>query len=674
MTKLVLDVTTSGINIAKINENFQKISDEFQNKVLYRNNPVGEPNSISSDLDMNSKVIFNASDIRTAELTLDGVEIGASIAQTLADTTAQQTIATTKASEAAASAALALGYLNDVKERYYGALASNPTLDPLGQPITTGDEYFNTTSNLLFRYNGATWQASDINTANLAASSGAGLVGFITDGAGSTATTVQDQLRQIIVFRRFGIIADGVTDDSAALQNLVNALYDGKRHTINFFYFSLYLATPVKLKPGISIANATIKGSIFVGDEFVASATPTNFLNPRIHNIDFIQDSLVAGTYALKYQMAWYAGNVTGCTFTNYDKAIWVPQLTVVLAVNVIQHVHRLTIENNKYNSCNYFIKTEKPTVTPFSTGDIHVINNNGEAKITNVRMEGADGLVCTGNTFFQTGFTGQSAIKEHNVYLDYCNWVKLTGNNYFEAGLEAISVSHFQNMTISGGSIAWCGQRIISDGIKLSGGGVAGTADTTISAITGITIQFPTGSGITLDNKCNKVSVTGNVVESAGLPDFYYGAADITAVSHWGIYVNPSAFFNSIVGNLTPDNENSIDTNINSTNFFALNFDNHRNALIKPQVKSLIATETTVSAYGANQLNLAHTSPTTLSSITNGVEGQEMYILAFNGNSTIQHNTSVRLRGAVDAVLSAENNLTLKFSVGKWRERSRNF
>lgn len=59
MTKLVLDKINSGASLSIINDNFQKIEDELQNKVMYRSNPLGEPNSFSSDVDMNSKRVFN---------------------------------------------------------------------------------------------------------------------------------------------------------------------------------------------------------------------------------------------------------------------------------------------------------------------------------------------------------------------------------------------------------------------------------------------------------------------------------------------------------------------------------------------------------------------------------------------------------------------------------------
>lgn len=59
MSKIDLDPITSGYNLSKINANFQKIEDELNNKVLYRNSPTGEPNGMSSNLDMNGNKILN---------------------------------------------------------------------------------------------------------------------------------------------------------------------------------------------------------------------------------------------------------------------------------------------------------------------------------------------------------------------------------------------------------------------------------------------------------------------------------------------------------------------------------------------------------------------------------------------------------------------------------------
>lgn len=56
MTKL--DLNEVGF-ISGINSNFQAVEDELNNKILYRNNPTGEPNEMHNDLDMNGNHIYN---------------------------------------------------------------------------------------------------------------------------------------------------------------------------------------------------------------------------------------------------------------------------------------------------------------------------------------------------------------------------------------------------------------------------------------------------------------------------------------------------------------------------------------------------------------------------------------------------------------------------------------
>ncbi len=62
MSKIILPDITSGYNLSAINSNFQKIEDELNNKVLYRQVQDGEPNAMSENLDMNSNRIINLPD------------------------------------------------------------------------------------------------------------------------------------------------------------------------------------------------------------------------------------------------------------------------------------------------------------------------------------------------------------------------------------------------------------------------------------------------------------------------------------------------------------------------------------------------------------------------------------------------------------------------------------
>lgn len=77
----------------------------------------------------------------------------------------QAAIATTKASESSASAASALASLNNFKGQYYGALAANPTLDPLGNAVGVGDLYLNTTIPEMRVFDGTNWVAAYVSLA-----------------------------------------------------------------------------------------------------------------------------------------------------------------------------------------------------------------------------------------------------------------------------------------------------------------------------------------------------------------------------------------------------------------------------------------------------------------------------------------------------------------------------
>jgi hypothetical protein len=64
MAKISISNLSSGFNsTTTLNNAFDAIETELNNKVLYRDNPDGEPNQMENDLDMNSFKILNVGDV-----------------------------------------------------------------------------------------------------------------------------------------------------------------------------------------------------------------------------------------------------------------------------------------------------------------------------------------------------------------------------------------------------------------------------------------------------------------------------------------------------------------------------------------------------------------------------------------------------------------------------------
>ena len=59
MAKINIPPIKGGFNLSQINNAFQRITDELNDKVHYRDNPEGEPNQIKTDVDMNGQRLYN---------------------------------------------------------------------------------------------------------------------------------------------------------------------------------------------------------------------------------------------------------------------------------------------------------------------------------------------------------------------------------------------------------------------------------------------------------------------------------------------------------------------------------------------------------------------------------------------------------------------------------------
>ena len=88
MAKLTIPNISSGFNsTTTLNNAFDAIESELNSKVLYRNNPAGEPNQMENDLDMNGYSILNVAGIGSGTVTSVSVASANGFTGTVANST-----------------------------------------------------------------------------------------------------------------------------------------------------------------------------------------------------------------------------------------------------------------------------------------------------------------------------------------------------------------------------------------------------------------------------------------------------------------------------------------------------------------------------------------------------------------------------------------------------------
>lgn len=180
MAKITLDNIVDNERIAVLNSNFDKLETELNDKVLYRNNPSGEPNHMLNSLDMNNNRILNLP-------APEGLNEPARMQDVVNATNGVTT-------------------------------ATGISFSPTGNIGSTNVQ-------------GAIVEVNTEIRADLAASSGSGLIGFIQSGINAILRTIQSKLREKISVADYaGFVGNGTNDDRAAVISAYNeALATGKR-------------------------------------------------------------------------------------------------------------------------------------------------------------------------------------------------------------------------------------------------------------------------------------------------------------------------------------------------------------------------------------------------------------------------------------------------------------
>lgn len=305
------------------------------------------------------------------------------------------------------------------------------------------------------------------SAAEMAASSGSALLGFIQSGTGAITRTAQDKMRDVISVKDFGAVGDGVTDDTTAIQAALTSLTSGG---------VLYVPKGIYRCGALTVANddVTIQmepGAVLKFNALGAAKAIT--VNANNFAIDGgALEGPAGGVYVINQFGVYMVGTSTsvrktGLTITNCEISQFGFYGIYVQFVDNIKvdknNIHDCGYSGATFLSCNHgsFVGNRVVTIAPGTSGNMYGVSlthdstgyssdpNAGTKAATNpfcwdwyvadnhvedIDWEGIDthggyDLVITGNAVYATK-NGIAVTGSSGDALNYAGWSNVVSDN----------------------------------------------------------------------------------------------------------------------------------------------------------------------------------------------------------------------------------------------------
>lgn len=454
----------------------------------------------------------------------------------------------------------------------------------------------------------------------------------------------------------YGAVGDGVTDDTAAIQAIIESdmvLYFPSDHE---FKLTELL---------IDKSNVTITGGGWIeGTIKVRAPWPNNTpINLIITGLTFNGGNPIVIDRGIGIK-------IFENRFYNTEKCITLSPTGDYSSSGSWSHlVEDLNLSNNYVYMCDYFIYGDKGTITNVPqdylyVGDMSVINNQVKvAKITHVYVACCDGCIISENTFYHYGYASQVPTKMRCIHFyDYIVGAIITNNALFEAGREGIYLFNANRCTIRGNQIIQCGQVYPSSAILVTSYVNAGY----YLVISDNLIYAPSKYGIELENATN-AEIVDNYIYNPASDGAYYGEEfnnpPMSSITHFGVSLTLASGISY---------EKIIARNVITTP------NTMYNGFTPSGYGEKYITNSTPTADSCNDgATIVYLNPSSATNITglNGTNlntGDIVTLVMFNSNVTLKHGTDFRLKGGVDYNAPANTIVQFKYVNGQFWEIGR--